>query len=119
MTKKRFIKLMMAQGYERNKAVQVAKAVSSIGYSYQEAHSLLLGPLGIKKLVEAAQHELNKFADFMSKCVVPALCEWCSRVVEVFNGAFSEFQNQESFAVCQDPAEEGLPGILENEEQVE
>lgn len=119
MTKKRFIKLMMAQGYERNKAVQMAKAVSSIGYSYQEAHSLLLGPLGIQKLVEVAQQELNRFADFMNECVVPALCEWCARVVEVFNDAFSEFQSQGSFAVCEDTAEEGLPGILEAEEPAE
>lgn len=51
--------------------------------------------------------------------VLNALCEWCARLVEVFNDAFSEFQSQGSFAVCEDPAEKRLPGVLEAEEPAE
>lgn len=39
--------------------------------------------------------------------------------MEVGNDAFSEFQSQGSFAVCEDTAEEELPGILQAEEPAE
>lgn len=43
MTRKRFIKLMMAQGYTRNQCEGMANGVVKTGYSYRETYNLAMG----------------------------------------------------------------------------
>ena len=45
MTRKRFIKLLMAQGRSRNDAVKIAEVVPKFGWSYAQVHRAVLGPI--------------------------------------------------------------------------
>lgn len=39
MTRKRFIKLLISYGQQRNEAAQIAKSYNAKGFSYEEAHN--------------------------------------------------------------------------------
>lgn len=42
MSKKRFVKLLMAQGYSRNEALNIARMSNALGKSYREAFAQVL-----------------------------------------------------------------------------
>lgn len=66
MTRKRFVKLCMANGYSRNSANRIADAVVADGKTYAEVYKALSA---VKKLTAA---------------IVPAVSETVQRIIEVF-----------------------------------
>ena len=44
MTKKRFVKLTMSRGYDRNTALILVQEVRGKGYSYDMAYCILISP---------------------------------------------------------------------------
>lgn len=66
MTRKRFVKLAMSNGYSRNSANRIADAVVADGKTYAEVYKVLST---VKKLTAA---------------IVPAVSETVQRIIEVF-----------------------------------
>lgn len=92
MTRKRFIKLMMAQGYTRNQCERMANGVVKTGYSYRETYNLAMGfhslwpkvyP-GLEKLAE----KLREFFHWLFESVRKTT----EAFVNVVNNAFSDLE---------------------------
>lgn len=74
MTRKRFIKLMMADGYSRNEAMEVAQQVQGVG-SYVQTYLAL----HVLKTVPSLQAQIEQLA------------ETCGRVIRAFADALGAF----------------------------
>ena len=89
MTRKRFVKLLMAEGYSRNSANTLADDVIADGYSYAEGYSHVIR---ILPLVEALAGPLadaaQKAADALGR-VARAVGEAASAAVQAFSAAMS------------------------------
>ena len=61
MTRKRYIKLLMAAGYSRNEANQLAEWAVESGLSYRTAYRFVSTyfPTGFKKIAEALERWLS------------------------------------------------------------
>lgn len=95
MTRKRFIKLMMTQGYTRNQSERMANGVVKTGYSYRETYNLAMGfrslwpkvyP-GLEKLAE----KLGEFFHWLYVSVEKA----AKAFVEVVNNAFADLERRD------------------------
>ena len=73
MTKKRFCKLIMAAGYDRNQANQFAGAASG-ALSYQELFFSTSCPISIEKLAAQFEEVLQCFVDALPQ-VIQTVCE--------------------------------------------
>lgn len=90
MTRKRFVKLLMAEGYSRNGANEIADKTIEDGFSYAEAYGHVIRDLQIVKafsgrLADAAQ----KAAESLGR-VARAVCEAASAAVKAFSAAMSQ-----------------------------
>lgn len=90
MTRKRFVKLLMAEGYSRNSANNVADATIMCGYSYAEgyAHVTNLLPL-IEAVAVRFGKAVQKFADSIDKCA-KAMSEAASAAGKALYAAMSQ-----------------------------
>ena len=90
MTRKRFVKLLMAEGYSRNSANDIADEVLADGFTYAEAYDHIAR---ILPLVQAMAGPLwdaaQKAADALSR-VARAVVEAASAAVQAFSAAMNE-----------------------------
>lgn len=66
MTRKRFIKLLMAQGRSRNDAVKIAEVVPKFGWSYVQVYRAVLGP--IAQCAALAVELVAEMAGLIAQC---------------------------------------------------
>lgn len=90
MTRKRFVKLLMAEGYSRNSANTLADDVIADGYSYAEgyAHITRLLPL-IEKMVDPLADAVEKATEAICR-FGNAVSAAASAAVQAFNAAMSQ-----------------------------
>lgn len=81
MTRKRFIKLQMAQGYSRNTAEALARRARAAGWSYAVAFDKLT----------AARCLIAGMADGL-KSVLDPVCAWMRQVARAAAAAGAAFQ---------------------------
>lgn len=89
MTRKRFIKLMMAQGYTRNQCERMANGSIKAGYSYRDTYTLANGVRRIwPKLYRCFEKTVSVFIQFVYQVsvFVAKLTEAC---VDLIHRAFS------------------------------
>jgi len=90
MTRKRFVKLLMALGYDRNEANEVAWRVQREGYSYETAYKLVnCTHLFIPKLADSLRREIEKATKTISR-MTTAL----TAAVVAFREAYAEAVTQ-------------------------
>lgn len=85
MTRKRFIKLMMSQGYTRNQCERMANNVTKTGYSYRETYNLVMG---FRSVLHRVYPGLEKIAEAIKEPFY-RLSVWVVRAVETFAKAIS------------------------------
>ena len=81
MTRKRFIKLQMAQGYDRNTAEAIARRARAAGWSYAVAFGNLT----------AARRIVAGMVDGL-KSVLEPVCAWVSQIAQAMIAAGAAFQ---------------------------
>ena len=64
MTRKRFVKLLMAKGYDRNWANDMAMVAQKKGYSYEKAYRMATG---IQDLVDNTAQAIVNLSETVSK----------------------------------------------------
>jgi hypothetical protein len=90
MTRKRFIKLLMEEGYSRNSANNIANSVLKDGYSYAEGYDQ------INRLLPLVQAMIPNVIDFIEKAttaiakVATAVVEAARAAVDAFSAAMSQ-----------------------------
>lgn len=86
MTRKRFVKLLMAKGYDRNLANCMAMVVQKNGYSYEKAYCV---ETCIPDLVDNLAPAIVNLAETVSK-MATALCAGFSAFCEAYRSAMEE-----------------------------
>lgn len=84
MTRKRYIKLKMAEGLSRNEAVQNANEIAAEGLSYQEDYD------ADAECLRFAPEQLRIFCESM-QAVVPVFAEFAQRIIRASNAALETF----------------------------
>lgn len=74
MTRKRFTKLLMAQGYSRNKANRIAEEISANGKTYAEVYAAFLEfserfAVGMSDIVERVSKTIAKTAQALGEAI--------------------------------------------------
>ena len=74
MTRKRFKKLLMAQGYSRNEVSQIAEEISANGKTYAEGYAAFnafteLFTAGLSDIVERISKTITKTAQALGEAV--------------------------------------------------
>lgn len=72
MTRKRFVKLLMARGYDRNEANQIAKD-GKMGQTYAERYSLISFYLDFHGNMESVREALDRICAAIAKLAQPAV----------------------------------------------
>ncbi len=90
MTRKRFVKLLMAEGYSRNDANDIADEVLEDGFSYAEAydHITRMLPL-VQAILPAVSDVVHQAAETIGR-LAGAVCEAASAAVKAFTAAMSQ-----------------------------
>lgn len=91
MTRKRFVKLCMSQGYSRNAANQIAMKANSEGKKYDEAYETVLASMD---LMDALIPSLSKAIEQATK-VIKKMATAISEGVAAFSKAFSAAMTEE------------------------
>lgn len=87
MTRKRFVKFCMANGYSRNAANNIAKEVNSKGKSYAEVYaavkklSVALGP-ALSETVERVNKAFTKITNALSAGLAAFTKEYAAAMME-------------------------------------
>ena len=90
MTRKRFVKLLMADGYSRNSANSLADDTLKDGYSYAEGYGQVTRMLPlVQAMIPAVTDAVRAVAESMGK-VVRAVCDAASAAIQAFNAAMNE-----------------------------
>lgn len=85
MTRKRFIKLMMAHGYTRNQCERMANSITKTGYSYRETYNLAMGFHSMwPRIYPSIERAARAIAEFFH-----CLSAWVVRAAETFAKAIS------------------------------
>ena len=90
MTRKRFVKLAMANGYSRNSANRIAEKVPTSGKTYADAYTALLA---VKKLWAALVPAMTETVERLTKAfskVAKALSEGVSAFSKAYSAAMTE-----------------------------
>ena len=90
MTRKRFVKLLMAEGYSRNDANDIADEVLEDGYSYAEGydHIARMLPL-VQAMLPAVSDVVHQAVETIGR-LAGAVCEAASAAVKAFSAAMSQ-----------------------------
>lgn len=72
MTKKRFIKLLMSYGIQRNKAQQIARDVNGRNISYKTACPAVLFSYEVRRNILALGRYCREFAEQIKSALIPA-----------------------------------------------
>ena len=75
MTRKRFTKLLMAQGYSRNEANRIAEEISANGKTYAEGYvaymeCIELFSVGLSDIIERISKTIAKTAQALGEAIV-------------------------------------------------
>lgn len=90
MTRKRFIKLLMAEGYSRNSANNIAGDVLKDGRSYAEAYDQITRLLPLMQAMAAPIADaVKKMTEAIGR-VTRAVAEAVSAAAEAFSAAMSQ-----------------------------
>lgn len=89
MTKKRFVKLTMSRGYDRNTALILAQEVREMGYSYDMAYRVLLSPELLRKIADKIQKWTDEIANVVSK-MSEAVCNGIQAFIEEVTRTLSQ-----------------------------
>ena len=90
MTRKRFVKLCMANGYSRNAANRIAEKVSNEGKTYADAYK---AAAAVTKLVVALTPALSEAVENFTKAVskmARAFAEGAAAFTKSFQAAMAE-----------------------------
>lgn len=90
MTRKRFVKLAMANGYSRNSANRIAEKVPTSGKTYAEAHKALLA---VKELTAAFTPALSEAVERFTQAVskmAKAFSEGAAAFSKAYSAAMTE-----------------------------
>ena len=90
MTRKRFVKLLMAEGYSRNGANAIAEDVLKDGYSYAEGYSHVVRILPLVQAMLPAVSDAVQTAAEMIGRLARAVCDAASAAVQAFSAAMSQ-----------------------------
>lgn len=87
MTRKRFVKLFMARGVQRNKAVLLADEWNHAGVSYETAWKFHQNyrPLLSPEYVRQCYETIRKFCDEATKAIVEFINSIAKGIKEVFD----------------------------------
>lgn len=90
MTRKRFIKLLMSQGYDRNKANEIAEYVQKNNITYKNGYK---ATSEIKRIVDDM---IPKFAEIMQPIIetVTMVMRACAEGVAAFATAYSNAMSE-------------------------
>lgn len=90
MTRKRFVKLLMAEGYSRNGANEIAEEVLADGFTYAEGydHVTRMLPL-VKAMVDTFADAVKKATDAITRIAVAA-AEAAKAFVDAFHAAMAQ-----------------------------
>ena len=90
MTRKRFVKLLMAEGYSRNSANKIADDLRMDGYSYAEGydHIVRLVPL-VQAMIPVVADAARAAAEAIGK-IARAACDAATAAIRAFNAAMIE-----------------------------
>lgn len=90
MTRKRFVKLLMAHGYSRNSANRIADATLKDGYSYAEGYDQVtrILPL-VKAMTPVVVDAVHTAAEYIGR-VARAVCDAASAAIQAFNAVMNE-----------------------------
>lgn len=90
MTRKRFIKLMMSQGYDRNKANELAEYVQKNNITYQNGYKVA------SEIKRIADDMIPKLAEIMQPIIetVTRFVRACAEGVAAFATAYSNAMSE-------------------------
>lgn len=86
MTRKRFVKLLMAKGFDRNLAKDMAMVAQKKGYSYEKAYRMATG---IPDLVDNLTPAIVNLAETMSK-LATALVAGVAAFAEAYTASMKQ-----------------------------
>lgn len=110
MTRKRFVKMLMAKGYDRNGANCVAWEARRKGYSYEKAYRLATA---IPDLVDRLGPAIVKLGETIGK-MAAALGAGFAAFGEAFHAAMEADRKQVEAGVCGvDTAQAQNPALME------
>lgn len=91
MTRKRFVKLAMANGYSRNAANNIAKAIPASGKSYAEVYATLEAVKKLEAILTspALSELVEKFAKAVNK-MAKAIREGAAAFSSAYSAAMTE-----------------------------
>jgi len=90
MTRKRFVKLLMAKGYCRNSANEIADEVLEDGFSYAEGYGYVIRILPLAQTVVASFTDAaTKAAEALGR-VARAVCDAATAAIQAFNAAMNQ-----------------------------
>lgn len=92
MKRKRFVKLLMANGYSRNAANAIADTVPALGLSYKIKYASMLKPLNyLLSLIGGEQmcKRLSEAITYMANCITEAATKIISALADIFGMASS------------------------------
>lgn len=89
MTKKRFVKLTMSRGYDRNTALILAQEVREMGYSYDMAYCILISQELIGEIADKIQKWTNEIVSVVSK-IGEAVCNGIQAFMEEVTRTLSQ-----------------------------
>lgn len=85
MTRKRFVKLLMSEGWNRNSANAIAGIVREKGFSYQIASNAVPTVLAFEKIVDTIRDITEKWCN-----VISPICETLSKAINAFCETINE-----------------------------
>lgn len=90
MTRKRFVKLLMAEGYSRNGANEIADEVLEDGFSYAEGYEYVMRMLTlVQETLQALSDEVHRSVEIIGR-FAGAACDAVSAAVKAFSAAMSQ-----------------------------
>lgn len=93
MTRKRFVKLLMAKGRSRNDANAIAEIARKKGVSYQTAINAVHPALAVAKIADAIRGITEDWCDMISHGA-EALSRGITAFVETFNDAMQKSKGE-------------------------
>lgn len=106
MTRKRFVKLLMAKGFSRNRANELAEAARLSGRSYAEVYKV--GPIAVEVLINNLAKSLGPAIRAMSESLgrmVTAIGKGVAAFCEAYDAAMAGIQKLEDSAQPEEAAQ--------------
>ena len=96
MTRKRFIKLLMADGYSRNEATEVAELVQKDNGTYAKSYDVIHAMKCFPELAEAINNLTQKWAEAFVR-IADAVADGIKAFAQSFNEAMGAIDTMDVF----------------------